>query len=177
MVSRQTLAALRRHIWTLLLLAGAEPPVTDAQLEKVANLQGSVVKESPSLTSLHGCLSATSEGLVIRVNPQLTPNERRFAIAHEIGHTLIDHDIPLLRSKLRAKLERPLTKSHSVKEQLCDWIAAELLIPQPILAADMTSCGSAGLAVERLASEFGTVETGLYLQLEMGGYIQRQFAW
>ena len=107
----------------------------------------------------------------------LPPSERRFAIAHEIGHTLIDHDVPILRSKLRAKLERPLSISHSAKEQLCDWIAAELLIPQPILAADMTSCGSAGFAVERLASEFGTVDTGIYLQFGMGGYIQRQFAW
>lgn len=178
MINHRTLAALQRLVWALLHRASALAlPVSNEQLERIARLQGAVIKESPSLTSLHGCLSSTSDGLVIRVNPRLSPAERRYAIAHEIGHTLIDHDIPLLRTRLTAKLERPLGVSARVREQLCDWIAAELLVPQPVLAAEMTFHASPEFAIEKLASEFGTVESGMLLQFQMSDRMQRQLAW
>ncbi len=177
MINQQTLTGLQRLVWVLLHRVGAlPPPVSNVQLEHIARLQGALIMESPSLTSLHGCLSTTSDGLVIRVNPHLSPAERRYTIAHEIGHTLIDHDIPFLRTRLAAKLERPLTVSPHIREQLCDWIAAELLVPQLILAAEMTCHPNPELAIGKLASEFRTVESGLFLQFEMSGYMQRQFA-
>lgn len=178
MINHRTWASLQRSVWALLHRTGAlSTPVSNAQLERIARLQGALIIDSPSMTSLHGCLSATAAGLVIRVNPRLSPSERRYAIAHEIGHTLIDHDIPFLRTRLAAKLEHPLNISSTLRERLCDLIAAELLVPQLVLAAEMTCHASPELAIGKLASEFRTVESGLFLQFEMSGSMQSQFVW
>jgi hypothetical protein len=178
MISHQTLIAIQRQVWDLLLRAGViTPPVTDGQLERAAALQGASIVDSPSLGSLRGCLSATHQGLVIRVNPRLGRAERRYAIAHEIGHTLIDRDIPFPRDRLVHKLHTPLETSASQREQICDWIAAELLLPQPALAAEVRPHANRIRPVAELASEFGTPESAIFLQLGTSGYSQLQFAW
>jgi Zn-dependent peptidase ImmA (M78 family) len=178
MTSRQTLMAIQRQVWALLRRAGVlTPPVTDGKLERAAALQGASIVDSPSLGSLHGCLSATHQGFVIRINPRLSPAERRYAIAHEIGHTLIDQDIPFPRDRLAHKLQTPLDASPSEREQICDWIAAELLLPQPALAAELTPYANPIPPVAELADEFGTPESAVFLQLEISGHSQLQFAW
>lgn len=178
MLTSQMRSALRRRVWQLLSHAGVWcTPVSDKQLERVAQVQGASVIESPSLNSLHGCLSATHEGLVIRVNPRLNPAERRYTIAHEIGHTLIDRDIPFTRNGLVHKIRMALDVSPSERERICDSIAAELLIPAPALAAHQKLAADPARLTEDIMVEFRTPQDAFFAHLNGNSLHQLQFAW
>lgn len=142
MINGQTLGAVRRTIWRLLFRAGVTGDApTDAQIEAMARLQRAMVVDSPGLRSLHGCLSASPRGMLIRVNPSLTWPDRRYTIAHEIGHTIIDRDVPTLRSRLTVRIDPPLDLDDHDREWLCDWIAAEILLPKPVFLASVQTEG------------------------------------
>ena len=158
MISSRVLASIQRQIWRLLMLAGVQsPPLSAHRLSRICALQRVTVMDSAGLLGLHGALSVNGRGLVIRVNPALSLEERRFTIAHEIGHTIIDHDVPVLRSWLAARINRPLQLSEARRERLCDWIASEILVPSPAFRAEAEMAPQPDLLSDRLA-DFGVPE-------------------
>jgi len=159
-----------------MLRVGATGLLSDSQLERIAKLQGATIVLSPALSSLHACISQTAKGMIIRVNPRLSPPERRFAIAHEIVHTLIDGDIPFPRQKLTEKIERPLRASHYQREYICDLVASEILAPRPISSLACSSIGNGTGALEQLGRELGLPLEGMLIHLA-GHRPQLKFTW
>jgi hypothetical protein len=146
--------SIRRQVWELIYRSGAfYHPISDAALVEMARLQGASIIYSSALTSLHGCLSDTGAGLAIRINRSLPRELQRFTLAHEIGHTIIDGDIPCGRSKLTARVEHPLVLGAFEREQVCDRIASELLIPE-VESRGALEQGSLNDVTTRFAAKF-----------------------
>lgn len=67
-------------------------------------------------------LQATANGFVVRFRACLTPGQRRFALAHEIGHTLF-YDGQRHQIGVRAQRE------FEAEEKICNRFASALLMP------------------------------------------------
>ncbi len=100
----------------------------------------------------HGQLSVREAKWQIRVPRELSPERRRFSVAHEIGHILLFSAVanrpPLVRQlrsdKLFARVER-----------LCNLGAAHLLMPSDVFRdALLELLPPSGETVERLSSKF-----------------------
>jgi Zn-dependent peptidase ImmA (M78 family) len=173
MVKVHTVNTLRRRVWSLRQRAGGTGAVlTDGQLEGIARMLGASVVASPSMTDMYGCLSTTTRGLVIRVNPTLQAAERRYTIGHEIGHILVDPAIPAVRNELAYGMAHPQHSEAAEREQLCDWISAELLIPHAALAAEMDLRGDECGIVGRISEEYQVPEQAVLMQMRYSGYDQ-----
>jgi hypothetical protein len=94
-------------------------PPTD--LEKVCEKQRVSIHDSTELLG-SGALVKDGEYLQILCAPDLSPERRRFTIAHELGHLIVGRSSPL-----------GVRQSREV-ERLCDLFAAELLMPRPVFA-------------------------------------------
>lgn len=99
----------------------AEPPV---DLESVARYQGvHTIEESP-MGTLFGSTTRTEHGFAIELNAS-QPHRRRFTLAHEIAHTILDSKHSALGP---VGMRKPQT--YNAVERKCDRLAAELLMPE-----------------------------------------------
>lgn len=85
-------------------------------------------------------LLPTSDGFKIKIDSRLPRVRRRFALAHELGHTYffnIDEPKPI-RPYQRLRADH-------VEEKLCDVFAEEILMPEPRFSAHLQKLGEASL--------------------------------
>ena len=102
--------------------AGAKEPPVD--LECIARLQGvGLVQELP-LGDLLGSTTSTPNGFIVKINEAI-PQKKRFTLAHEIAHTMLESRNTAVRA---VRMRKP--GSHTALEAKCDRIAGELLMPQ-----------------------------------------------
>jgi Zn-dependent peptidase ImmA (M78 family) len=67
--------------------------------------------------------------LVMEVNEKASSGRKRFTIAHEIGHLLLANGGDFGCGTVRSRGFTPKKDADPLEERLCDFIAAEVLIP------------------------------------------------
>jgi Zn-dependent peptidase ImmA (M78 family) len=133
-------------------LASKIPPVN---VRALAARRG-VISISESALNCDGVISVTPSGAYsIEVNRDHPEVRQRFTIAHEIGHTfffeLDGHGDKRYRVR-DSGLDRP-TRS-STEEQLCNFAAAELLMPYDQFAKLIRETGPTANRLRKLARTF-----------------------
>ncbi len=131
-----------------------KPPFLPAEF---AHLQGIKIVKA-DLGEVSAVLLRHHDGLVIKVNQNHPSVRQNFSCAHEIGHVLfsqlglesyvqsIEHRTFNPQSELEAR--------HKAKEQLCDVVATELLMPEHVFGKYLSSFGVSVRSIERLANIF-----------------------
>ena len=112
------LAHIRRNDYLVNLLQGVALPPTDlAALCERLGVSRIVEDDVPFSGALRRC----GETFEVVCSRYLSPDRRRFTIAHELAHLVLDSN--LRRCGLRSGREL---------ERLCDMLAAELLMPRGV---------------------------------------------
>jgi Zn-dependent peptidase ImmA (M78 family)/DNA-binding XRE family transcriptional regulator len=133
--------------------------VDDAPIpvEHLANLCGVLVFSRPFADALSGFLLQLEGGAVIGVNSGHAPVRRRFSMAHELGHHLLDHS-----ERFHIDLaEGNVPGSDYSSERAANDFAAELLMPRRLL----TRFAEAQPATAWLAKRFGVSEIAMGYRL------------
>lgn len=97
-----------------------EPPFDVFQYAEMRNAQ---IVEEPNLPA-HGILDKNGNGYIIKIDSELPLTRRRFTICHELVHTFFED----ASWKFRLGAKKVETESEE-EEKLCDFGAAELLMP------------------------------------------------
>ena len=132
---------MRRSVKTLVRKLLLEHRVTSppVPVEEIARLLGAHVTYAPFEGDLSGMVYREKSRVVIGVNSLHHSNRQRFTIAHEIGHMLLHpgKEIHIDRTfyvNLRDDLS---TKAVDPQEIQANQFAAELLMPENLLLADL----------------------------------------
>jgi len=88
-------------------------------------------------------LRRATKGLEVVINPQQSPPRRRFSIAHELGHVIIQQLHPSADQRTKET------------ERLCDLIAVELLMPEETFRQKLPKEVTL-VDVQRLARQYQT---------------------
>jgi Zn-dependent peptidase ImmA (M78 family) len=157
----------RRKVRDLLRRAGVRrPPVP---VEKIAEMLGLEVRYLPSPDEISGALIRKGKDLIIGVNSDQHPNRQRFTIAHEIAHFIlhkgrsvhVDEDFCINRDG-----------SNSLDEMQANGFAAELLMPEGLVEADISRFSVVDQRiVSILASKYKVSSQAMQIRLSNLGYI------
>jgi Zn-dependent peptidase ImmA (M78 family) len=151
-----------------------EPPV---DVEKISESYGlSVVRKD--VESISGFIIRSDGKAVIGVNSNNAPARQRFTIAHELGHYLIhppSTDDVHVDSGFEVRFRDELSSQGTDKsEQEANFFAAELLMPQKFLEADLRNAGKIDLVngeflvegfLENLAQRYNVSSQSLLFRL------------
>jgi Zn-dependent peptidase ImmA (M78 family) len=158
-----------------------EPPV---DVEKICETHGlSVVRKN--VESISGFIIRNDGKAVIGVNSSNPIVRQRFTIAHELGHFLIHPpgtDDVHIDSGFEVRFRDELSSQGTDKsEQEANFFAAELLMPQKFLEADLGSIGKIDLIdggelfTESLARKYGVSSQSLLIRLTNLGVLSSKF--
>lgn len=139
----------------------------------IAELLGIVIWERELPDNCDGCLMRVGSASGILINARIRSETRRkFTIAHEIGHYLLENGtVGDQRNTVFEKPSEYTVKEKSQKqaylqsEKRANQFAVELLMPTPIFLADSSILSQVGLpAITVLASQYGTsfTSTGIH---------------
>lgn len=107
-------------------------------------------------TSQSGRLSADGSGPIILVNAADSNVRRRFTIAHELGHHVLEHGPAFRRSDLGYN-----PSNYDLQEVHANRFAAELLMP----ASLVQKARDVGYLLPGMAALFGVSETAIRIRL------------
>jgi len=139
----------------------------------IAELLGIVILERELPDNCDGCLMRVGNTTGILINARIRSEARRkFTIAHEIGHYLLEGDgagnqrntVFEKPSEYTVK-ENSQTKAYLHRENRANQFAVELLMPTPFFLTDSASFPQIGFsAITALASQYGTsfTSTGIH---------------
>jgi len=130
--------------------AGITKPPVD--IEKLAHFLGVQRIVQVDFARTDACLLPGRNGHTILVKETSSQRRRRFSIAHELGHILLGASSIKLRGHILDKSNDKLNK----EEQLCNQIAAELLMPEPLFRQEIIGKEPCIATIEELASKFQT---------------------
>jgi Zn-dependent peptidase ImmA (M78 family) len=125
------------------------------QLKEIAWLRGALVKES-QLQGMQGRLLRRGDGGIITVRRDLPePGQKRFVIAHELGHFELHHEVNQAfvctdTAFLYWYQQQPPEESEA------NAFAAELLMPQDLFAPKVSAVPVSFNSIGNLADEFRT---------------------
>ncbi len=105
--------------------ASGEFPPTNLELIG-KNLGVHSIKKEP--IALEGLLVWEEGKYSIKVRRDRPPARQRFTIAHELGHLIVREAGNLALRPTQARMSVPCAE-HAWEEELCDYVAAQLLIP------------------------------------------------
>jgi Zn-dependent peptidase ImmA (M78 family) len=158
----------RKRINDLLRKAGVHrAPVP---VEKIAEMLRLEVRYSPNSDAVSGALIRKGKELIIGVNSSQHPNRQRFTIAHEIGHFIlhkgfnlhVDEDFCINRDG-----------SSNLDEREANRFAAELLMPEELIEADLSRFEYVNEAiVSLLASKYKVSAQAMQIRLTNLGYME-----
>jgi len=132
------------------LIAGeCETPPTD--LNRLAKRLG-IVKVREVDLGMRGRLLQEKQGLVVEINTELEPFEKRRVFAHELGHLLVERRA-IKQSALFDKGRFGYGSSYATVEKLCDKVAQEILIPLAWLRNRLANSRQCLHVVEAVAEE------------------------
>ncbi len=148
-----TKRAVRNAVSKLLARAGIREAPVD--LCRVARVQGVLRIEDADLGNVDACIIPCEGGFAIKVNRDAPERRRRFSLAHEIGHTLLK-DAPTgckyRHLTTRANVRRPA--NHRREERICDFAAAEILMPESLFRPWLAGRAMSIRAIEAAATHF-----------------------
>lgn len=159
-----------------------EPPV---DVEKICETHGlSVIRKD--VESISGFIVRNDGKAVIGVNSSNVPARQRFTIAHELGHYLLhtpSTDDIHVDSGFEVRFRDELSSQGTDKsEQEANFFAAELLMPQKFLEADLRNIGKIDLVdgeilgfLENLANKYKVSNQSLLFRLTNLGVLNSKF--
>lgn len=115
------------------------PPVDPVTIATKVGAKVTTLPNSSSSLGNHGALKVRDGNWHIGVPANLSPERRRFSIAHEIGHILLFNavaDSPALVRELGS------TAIHPQVERLCNLAAAHILMPSKSVFGDLSELGT-----------------------------------
>ena len=147
----------------------AEPPV---DLDCVARHQGVHAIEEVSMGTLFGSTTRTEHGFDITLSDS-QPYRRRFTLAHEIAHTILDSK----RSALGpVGMRKPDTYNRI--ERRCDRLAAELLMPNHMFQPRVLKAPASIQTIKDLAELFdASIESAAVRYSQLNPYQVRVVVW
>lgn len=86
----------------------------------------------------------------IHISSEVSRFRQRFSLAHELAHAMIHDVVPDTRSFARRNIF--LQSGHEAEERLCNSIAARLLMPKRIVAAQLHDSHVDVQSIQRIAS-------------------------
>lgn len=104
-----------------------------------------------------GLLSAYSNGgYLVQIEPHASAQRQRFTCAHELGHILFIEAQDLQAARRRRTLHRTGddVDVDPQEERLCDFVAAELLMPTLAFCTDVDQCPAGASTVRSLATRY-----------------------
>ena len=159
---------------------GAADPVTP---EALAELLGVEVRSGDDLIprsrfvaldelqpdAFSGCTFRPSDDRVVIVfNPLSAPPRRASDLAHELGHILLDHDL----SRIETLGDVTFLSCDPVQEEEAAWLSGCLLLPRPLLLAEMRR----GATASDIAKRHGVSETMARYRLNVTGVARQNAA-
>ena len=100
-----------------------------------------------------------AEDKIILVNKDQPLGQKRFNIAHEIGHLALNHKGIIMQSS-----SHPLKQNKSKKEKEADVFASELLIPSTCLKREAFKCQ---FDVQQLKRKFKVSEQAMVVKMKI----------
>lgn len=132
-----------------------DPPFLTTEFLKLLGVK-KVVKDNLGKTS--AVLLRFPDGYIIKVNSNHHPYRQNFSCAHEIGHILLDKlGVERYTNHIEYRDFNPQKNSSlraSMKERLCNIVAAELIMPSDIFKEHLLKIGISVNAIERLSTQF-----------------------
>jgi len=149
-----------------------EPPVP---IEAIAVAENLPVVESPFGTDVSGALIRSKGFSGIAVNGSQHPNRKRFTVAHELAHYIMEHkggDDHLDWKFTVLRRDGKSSEGTETQEMEANFFAASLLMPRPFLRKDLElragPNGEADLQPEdilALAKKYQVSETAMKYRL------------
>ena len=99
------------------------------------------------------------DGYSIVINEQAPNTRRDYSLAHELGHIMllkVESSTEGLPNGTRFRSSVAANDKWKAEERLCDAIAAELVMPEKMFAAELRKLGRSLQHLCRLAEHFGT---------------------
>jgi Predicted Zn peptidase len=125
------------------LLRAAGMADSAVNVDRLSRMVGVRRISSVPTRDMEACLVPDNYGYTILVNQRLPADQRRFCIAHEIGHIL-----------LRARCMKYRGARRSQEEQRCDLLADEILMPESRFSREMAECEPSLSWIESLAARY-----------------------
>jgi len=155
-VGEQARILLRHEIASLLARAGQErPPVNLYRIASYCSIRRIIPKQ----TGVEGRIVRHGDSYDIEFDPRAPRGRRRFSLAHELAHTFFLKYVPTL-TQSRARGASPTTGSSAsrafwrAEEDLCNFGAAELLMPAGPFLKETLELGPSILAARHLAQRW-----------------------
>jgi len=150
------------------------------RIDELAKAEGLAVVESPFPSDVSGALLRHGDVAAIAVNGRQSPNRKRFTVAHELAHYLLDHkDRDHIDWKFTV-IRRDGKSSQASDEQEIEAnaFAANLLMPRQFLLEDVQIYKNFngeveidGIAQQALARKYQVSEIALTYRLANLGLI------
>jgi Zn-dependent peptidase ImmA (M78 family) len=138
-----------------------EPDEID--IERIAIFKGVDVRYAP-LRGMDGCLVRRNDRAVITVRNSLKyPGQRRFVIAHELGHFFLHPQTRQLET-VDAQQSADWSERQETEEYEANLFAAELLMPKSLVTVRVNGREPSFALIEDLADEFQTTLTATAAQ-------------
>ena len=160
---------IRETATDLLNQAGiTAPPVN---IERLAKSRGVVVIQEPNENDTSGFLyRAPGVPPIIGVNSKHHQLRRRFTIAHELGHLLLHSKTELHVDRSVVKMrDRRASEGTDDEEMEANRFAAELLMPESFLQADLEELGHVSAddeqIIRKLAKKYQVSQQAMAIRL------------
>lgn len=138
-----------------------EPDEID--IERIAVFKDAEVRYEP-LEGMDGCIVREGSAAVITVNNQIQfEGQRRFVIAHELGHFFLHPNTRQVDSVTREQSNN-WSDRQEIEEYEANLFAAELLMPTSMFAARIKAKTPSFELIESLQKEFQTTLTATAVQ-------------
>lgn len=125
--------------------AFAESNFPDAP-EKLVESLGIVVRETP-LSGCDGWCLAIGDKAIVHLNNNLSPVRKRFTLAHELGHLILD--VPSVVGETYEDMLRP----DSDEERRVNELASALLIPAKVAKESLSELPVVTAGIQKLAKK------------------------
>jgi Zn-dependent peptidase ImmA (M78 family) len=129
-----------------------QPPIP---VEDLVTKFGLTIREVSTELEIDAKLDASKKRIIINCR-QTNPFRRRFSVAHELGHFVLNHHIKPW------EFEDPET-GHSFIEQEADEFAGSLLLPQHLLTEHLKK----RVPLDKIQAQFQVSKQALWVRLEI----------
>jgi len=134
---------------TLRRMAGLGADEVASPLWIARKLLGADAVRDVPMVGRYASLAKVRDRFLIAVNPRLSNLQYQWAVGHELGHWL--------RGTSHSDRE--------CEEQICNYVAAALVMPRVPFLKEVQRRGTAPAAMHQLALDFGTTDTSAALRI------------
>ncbi len=110
----------------------------------------------------------SADRIVVVYNPRSPKSRRRSDLAHELAHVLLDHEL----SRVEKLGAATFLSCDAIQEEEAAWLSGCLLLPRPLLLAEVRS----GLSAKDIATRCGVSEGMARYRLNVTGVLRQNQA-